>query len=147
MPRNHQPNIFGKIQSQNRLGNRTPPPSKAFPKTIPELEVEHQIESEIEDLLGLETEEEDKEGNPFLRGEIAFYPSSTNIFWIKFFPSTGEIMIQYRRQSGNPYLYESNLGEAKAFLQAQSKGKYAIAVYRPRGYRRVPSSYNPKWQT
>lgn len=119
------------------------------PLSIPELEAQAQEEAQqqrmLEDVLGLD-HEEPEENDPFLRGEVAWYPSSSNVYWVKFYPQTGEVMIQYRRQSGLPYLYSSSLGEVKAFRIAQSKGKFAAANYRPRGCRRVPSTYSTKWQ-
>lgn len=119
-----------------------------IPFTIPELEAQAQQEAEeqreLEDALGLE-HEEPLGDDPFLDREIAIYPSSSNIYWFKFFPQTGEMLIQYR-SGGLPYLYSSNRGEAKSFQTSQSKGKFAAANYRGRGFRRVPSSYSTKWQ-
>ncbi|RJQ24603.1 hypothetical protein C4577_07480 [Candidatus Parcubacteria bacterium] len=132
---------FGKIQK------RPPLPSKKFPNTIDE-EEETDLTAEellLEALFG-EEEEEEVEDDSFWRGETALYPASSHIFWFKFFPETEEVLVQFKKSSGLPYLYSSSRGEVDAFRKAVSKGKYFWAVYRSRGFRRVASSYSTKWQ-
>lgn len=145
MPKPPSNPIFNRIQRQNLQGKKPPLPfNKSIPPTIPELEALAQEEALVAKALDLEPDEP-QELNPFLNGTITLYPSSTNIYWIRFFPNTGELLVQYH-SGGYPYLYASNLGEAKSFLNANSKGKWGVQFLRPRACRRVPASYSTKWQ-
>lgn len=131
---------FGKLQKK--------PPVTSTPKSFDVEEEEGELTDEelfLETLFGDE-EEEETENDPFWRGETAIYPSSSHIFWFKFFPETEEVLIQFKKSSGPPYLYESSRAEVDAFRKAVSKGKYFWAAYRSKGFRRVPSSYSTKWQ-
>lgn len=95
-------------------------------------------EEQLDDLL----EEKNVKEESFWSGESAKYISSSNVNWIKFFPETNEILINYKN-SGKCYLQSSSRGEVEVFLRAPSKGSYAASVWRPRGYKLVSASYRP----
>src|SRR5579862_8689984 len=110
---------------------------------------EQDISNQLEKLLDptfVPTEEDSTETNDsFLAGKTTFYPHSSNIRWVKFFPQSGELVIKFKRtgsKDSRAYCFSSNIGEAKAIKSAVSKGKWFRANVLGRPFKRVTDSYS-----